>query len=121
MNTTPTPDYGEPWDFDEENWVTDVDNIEVLNLDSIHSKYANRLVACVNACAGMADPSKEIEAMRNKLNTLRWIPLTERLPTIEDGNGFEDVEWSDGHEIWQGNYKNSRRHSPTHWRRITLP
>lgn len=68
---------------------------------------------------------KKLEALVKQgfeeLYSLRWIPITERLPTIEDGNGFEDVEWSDGHEIWQGNYKNSRRHSPTHWRRITLP
>lgn len=59
--------------------------------------------------------------LERELNALRWIPITERMPTIEDGNGFEDVEWSDGHEIWQGNYKNSRKHNPTHWRRITLP
>lgn len=59
--------------------------------------------------------------LERELNTLRWIPISERLPTIEDGNEFEDVEWSDGRDIWQGNYKNSRRHNPTHWRRITLP
>ena len=59
-----TQDYDEPWDFDGENWITDVDNKEVLNLDSIHSKNAKRLVACVNACAGMTDPAAEIEAMR---------------------------------------------------------
>lgn len=61
----------------------------------------------------------EIEAMRNELNTLRWTPITERLPTIEDGNEFEDVEWSDGKSIREGNYKHSK--GETHWRRITLP
>lgn len=59
--------------------------------------------------------------LERELNTLRWIHITERLPTIEDGDQFEDVEWSCGKETWQGNYKNSHKHSPTHWRRITLP
>lgn len=71
-----------------------------------------------DAYVGMRKLAHQLE---RELNALRWIPITERLPTIDDGNGFEDVEWSDGHEIWQGNYKNSRKHSPTHWRRITLP
>jgi len=62
-----TQDYDEPWDFDGENWITDVDNKEVLNLDSIHSKNAKRLVACVNACAGMTDPAAEIQAMREAI------------------------------------------------------
>ena len=61
------------------------------------------------------------QILERELNALRWIPITERLPTIEDGDQFEDVEWSDGKDIWQGNYKNSRKHNTTHWRRITLP
>ena len=56
-----------------------------------------------------------------ELYSLRWIPITERLPTIEDGNEFEDVEWSDGKDIWQGNYQCAHARSATHWRRITLP
>lgn len=32
---------------------------------------ANRIVACVNACAGMADPAKEIQAMREELADIR--------------------------------------------------
>ena len=31
---------------------------------------AARIVACVNACAGMADPAAEISAMRNRLEDL---------------------------------------------------
>lgn len=61
------------------------------------------------------------QILERELNTLRWIPITERLPTIEDGDQFEDVEWSCGKEIWHGSFKNSDWHSPTHWRRITLP
>ena len=66
MNTPKTaPDFGEPWDFDGENWIADSHNAEILNLDSIHSKNAKRLIACVNACAGMADPAAEMQAMRD--------------------------------------------------------
>lgn len=57
--------------------------------------------------------------LERELNALRWIPITERLPTIEDGDQFEDVEWSDGKSIREGNYKHSK--GETHWRRITLP
>ena len=65
--------------------------------------------------------------IERELNALRWIPITERLPTIEDGDQFEDVEWSDGAGIWEGNYTKSyissagHRKNATHWRSITLP
>ena len=35
---------------------------------------AARIVACVNACAGMEDPAKEIAEMREELNRLREKP-----------------------------------------------
>lgn len=67
-------------------------------------------------------PSNFARTIERELNALRWIPITERLPTIEDGNGLEDVEWSDGAGIWEGNYaKTWHRKKATHWRRITLP
>lgn len=34
-------------------------------------KRADRIVACVNACAGMADPAKEIEAMREAIKIVK--------------------------------------------------
>ena len=67
------PDFGEPWDFDGENWITDSHNTKILNLDSMHSKNAKRLIACVNACRGMADPAKEIERLCQERDEARAI------------------------------------------------
>lgn len=56
----PAPDYGEPW-RDQIGCVRDRMNFFV----SLRSPAtADRVIACVNACAGMADPSAEIQAMR---------------------------------------------------------
>lgn len=66
--------------------------------------------------------ASKMAELERELNARRWIPITERLPTIEDGNGLEDVEWSDGAGIWEGNYAKAwHRKKATHWRRITLP
>lgn len=50
-----TPDYGEPWDYDIEYDMALTKNGSVCD--------ARRAVSCVNACAGMADPAAEIQAM----------------------------------------------------------
>lgn len=95
MNTPQTPDYGEPWK------LTPIDQHDALflQLALIRTRYGvevcdhyrkgtirecdergERIVACVNACAGMADPAKEIEAMREAikegyriLEFFRWV------------------------------------------------
>lgn len=77
--------------------------------------HAERIVACVNACRGMADPAKEIEQLRR----LRWITLNERMPTEDDANDSHDVEWSNSGDIWQAHFTDSEL--ATHWRPITLP
>lgn len=61
MNT-PTPDYGEPWHISDSYTfpIADRDGRAVTTGD-------RRTIACVNACAGMADPEKEIAAMREAL------------------------------------------------------
>jgi len=62
MNT-PTPDYGEPWSaFDFDQCKTRHGAIFELIAGT-----RNRSIACVNACAGMADPAAEIAAMREAL------------------------------------------------------
>jgi hypothetical protein len=71
--TTPTPGYGEPWktlqpDLNYQRLRT----WKTIQPDSIHDSSAHwmadafnpairdRIIACVNACAGMADPAAEI-------------------------------------------------------------
>jgi hypothetical protein len=78
-----TPDYGEPWKEKAYNYTVgdtgDVEGvIEIRTREELRVTYAwnpsdenealfSRAVACVNACAGMADPAAEIEAMREAI------------------------------------------------------
>lgn len=75
-----TPDYGEPWKEKAYNYTVgdtgDVDGvIEIRTREELKVASAwnpsdenealfSRAIACVNACAGMADPAAEIESMR---------------------------------------------------------
>jgi hypothetical protein len=58
MNT-PTPDYGEPW-----NYYYDLDLALTRNGSAGDER---RIAECVNACAGMVDPAEEIQAMREAI------------------------------------------------------
>jgi hypothetical protein len=67
-----------------------------------------------------------VDALENRINSLeaqhRWIPVSERMPTEEDGDGNGYVEF------WNTRFKMSNYYkydfSPfgvTHWKRITPP
>lgn len=64
MSTTtqqqPASDHGEPW---SEQTAAMNNGVHWLNTEQF-----NRAVVCVNACAGMDDPAKEIAAMREAIN-----------------------------------------------------
>jgi hypothetical protein len=64
--------------------------------------------------------ARQFEDELAKLARLDWRPVAAGLPTAEDANEFGDVEWSDGHDIWQAGWARSP-HQPTHWRPIHLP
>jgi hypothetical protein len=61
-----------------------------------------------------------LEAELAKLARLDWRPVAAGLPSEEDADEVGDVEWSDGHDIWQAGWARSP-HQPTHWRPISLP
>ena len=63
MTPTPTPDYGEPWRPAFRNSARTANGYDHGFMDT----YQSRAIACVNACAGMADPEKEIAAMREAI------------------------------------------------------
>ena len=70
MSTTPTPDYGEPWKFNQgEPSIESRDDDAVLTgIDYvIDEAKIQRAVSCVNACAGMVDPAAEIQVMREAI------------------------------------------------------
>lgn len=65
----------------------------------------------------MCEFARSLEA---KLALLDWRTVAAGLPSEEDADEFGDVEWSDGHDIWQAGWARSP-HQPTHWRPISLP
>ena len=132
MNTPEKPDYGEPWIQSHETILDHAEKriAEILPPFQAKSRLiARRITQCVNAMAGRPDPAaamarlaqleRENADMRDRLAELEWVPVEERRPTSDDSNYFDDVEWSDGRDIWQGNYKDDD--TATHWRSITLP
>lgn len=60
-----TPDYGEPWQATtaREGSIITCDDRPIFE----SYKLVKRAVVCVNACAGMADPAAEIQAMRDAI------------------------------------------------------
>lgn len=84
-----TPDYGEPWKEKAYNYTVgdsgDVEGVieiltreelkvaEAWNPSDVKEAFFSRAVACVNACAGMADPAAEIEVMRAVVKGIRFV------------------------------------------------
>ena len=76
MNT-PTPDYNEPWSIQKGHLSTSLFDGEGVYFADIHEfvgedssvawAKAERIIACVNTCSKMADPAKEIAAMREAI------------------------------------------------------
>jgi len=62
---TPTPDYGEPWSPSYKFQGIAYTKTGMVGADS--QLYRDRVVACVNACAGMADPAIEIASLCNAI------------------------------------------------------
>lgn len=59
-----TPDYGEPWSAsDKALYHRDGPLASFM----ITAEMAERVVQCVNACAGMSNPAAEIQAMRDAI------------------------------------------------------
>ena len=72
-----TPDYNEPWSIQKGHLSTSLFDGEGVYFADIHELVcedssvawakAERIVACVNTCSKMADPAKEIAAMREAI------------------------------------------------------
>ena len=78
----PPPDYGEPWEYTSfRNCIRNRHNHTLELQDELR----DRARQCVNACAGMADPAKEIQAMREKLEdkAITHLPLVQKLDAAE--------------------------------------
>jgi hypothetical protein len=59
------PDFGEPW---KAFGIINIDSAKRQNMaQAICPPVRDRIVACVNATAGIADPAREIQAMRDAI------------------------------------------------------
>jgi chromosome segregation ATPase len=78
----PTPDYGEPWRKETYNtpmgetgdyeghleiWAGERRVADCWNPDDENEEDFDRIIACVNACVGLADPAKEIAELRDEV------------------------------------------------------
>lgn len=69
MNT-PTPDYGEPWEEQSDDEIFSRNGDEGT-LAIAQGCVRERIIACVNACAGMANPAKDIAELREAIKEAR--------------------------------------------------
>ena len=80
MNTndnTPAPDYGEPW-VDGFGLVFDYEHKAIIETNTLEQ--SARIIACVNALAGVHDPAAHLAAMREAIKTL--VNLCERAMAV---------------------------------------
>ena len=97
--TTPTPDYGEPWQIGRiDRPMKDRHGHDPLMLH----RTAARAVACVNACAGLADPAAEIAASRATSTT-----------------GVKAIGYATGHAT--GQWMQSLHHDSAHFIVNSIP
>jgi hypothetical protein len=68
------PDYGEPWKPAYSFYISDRDDDVAVDDSTVRGfhewKQRDRAIECVNACAGMTDPSAEIQAMREAIKEI---------------------------------------------------
>ena len=88
MSTPKTaPDFGEPWNLD-----TGDDDILIRSRfgQVVSTNTLERIVSCVNACAGMSDPAAEIQALREAVRAASIALLR---------YDVEDVDLAEGEEM----------------------
>lgn len=74
FGTPMKPDYGEPWTYVNDGTFYDIEdrNGDAVSM-ALDEDHYHRAIACVNACAGMDDPAKEIEGMREAAKEREFI------------------------------------------------
>ncbi len=85
----------------------------------------------VESMSGKLDvliPAKRLQEIFTEFAALkeaqRWIPTSERFPTIADADVFQDVEVMSANgrmNVWYYNYVNADNPEITHWRRTSMP
>ncbi|MBS1143399.1 MAG: hypothetical protein H6R14_805 [Proteobacteria bacterium] len=89
----------EPWSYGEDNdgWYVEKDGVQIAH--GLSEQDARRIVACVNACAGMDDPEGKLSEMRHMITDMhiRAINAEKNLDSYKDAAEYnkrraEDAE-----------------------------
>jgi hypothetical protein len=90
-----TPDFGEPW---KAFGIINIDSAKRQNMaQAICPLVRDRIVACVNATAGMADPAREIQAMRDAIQEAHTALNCDALWAFDEMAPSElEARWRDG-------------------------
>ena len=127
----PAPDFGEPWQADK-TWPQIIcDKGGVHAMVDVFDKtpgLRDRIIATMNACAGMVDPAAEIQAMR--LAAPVWQPI-ETAPKdglhilAHDGNTYYPpavVHWHvDDWYLSNCPIDGNNEYDPAHWMPLPTP
>ena len=84
------PKYGEPWELTEEGYIVDCRGCEDCTMDD-----EARIVACVNAFAGVDDPAAEMERLRALLARLNDVALALKIAKSCHDTIHDAEEWCD--------------------------
>lgn len=121
----PAPDFGEPW----QNELGDFEIYPRTSGDAVAyaegSKTRDRIIAVVNACAGMVDPAAEIQALRLAApvwQTIETAPKSSRSVMIHCSEYRNTYVAENGTGKWR-HFGCGRdvMEKPTHWMPLPTP
>ena len=66
-------EYGEPWEISKDVFDEPIiaDRLLIPKAECYDNKEAARIIACVNACCGIADPEKVVPLMLEAMNACK--------------------------------------------------
>lgn len=85
-------DYDEPWEYDDWNGILNTQRSPVAELFGKRKDQALRIVACVNACAGVAEMGSVrelVEALTDASEVVR-----DGLRMAEAAGNKKDIKWA---------------------------
>lgn len=88
----PTLDYGEPWHNNGFGFISSLNGSDQFFCEAFRESCASRIIACVNACAGMVDPAKEIKAMREAISEAHEAINEAQMTIFEEMNSWRAVD-----------------------------
>lgn len=76
-----TTDYGEPWEYRKWHGLGDIQTdsrMIIRDAHFINAEDRERILACVNACAGLADPAEALRLAREALELFARLEIPDK-------------------------------------------